>query len=55
MFKNITEVKFGDVIIEPTGGRTTVTKVETDVCKHKTHINGKDCYENFTDVRVQDA
>lgn len=56
MYKNITDVVIGDIIQEPQGGRTTVTKVEVspDGCKTKTHINGKDCYENFTDVRVQD-
>lgn len=55
MFQNITAVQVGDIILESGGGRTTVTKVEVspDGCKTKTHINGKDCYENFSDVRVQ--
>lgn len=52
--KNITDVQIGDVILEG-GNRTTVTKVEVspDGCKTKTHINGKDCWENFSDVFVQ--
>lgn len=56
MFKNITAVVNGDVILEPQGGRTTVTKVEVspEGCRTRTHINSKDCYENFTEVRVQD-
>lgn len=54
-YKNITEVVVGDVIVEPAGGRTTVTKVEVSPssCKTKTHINSKDCYENFVDVLVK--
>ncbi len=52
MFKNIAEVVVGDVIVE---GRnlTTVTAVDAEICKHKVHINGKDCYEAFADVQVQ--
>lgn len=54
MLKNITEVQIGDVILEG-GNRTTVTQVVVgpEGCKTKTHINNKDCYENFTDVMVQ--
>ena len=53
MIKNITEVIPGDIILN-NGSRTTVTKVERYRCLHKVHINEKDCYEEFTAVRVQD-
>lgn len=54
----ITDVQVGDIIIEGSGreqSRTKVTKVERspNSCIGKTHINEKDCYENFADVRVQ--
>ncbi len=53
MHKFIFDVKVGDVILE--GGSTTkVTQVDTEICKHHTHINGKDCYDNATEVRVKD-
>lgn len=56
MYKNITKVAPGDIILEPGGGRTLITKVEVspDGCLDKTHINNKDCYENFSDVRLQE-
>lgn len=55
----ISEVQVGDVILEGSGreqSRTKVAKVEAapNSCVGKTHINEKDCYENFTEVRVQD-
>lgn len=53
MYKNIADVLKGDVIIEGSN-RTTVTKVDTEICKNKVHINDKDCYEGFAEVRVQD-
>lgn len=53
MYKFIYEVKPGDIILEG-GNRTTVTQVDTEICKHHTHINGKDCYDNAVEVRVQD-
>lgn len=53
MFKNITEVDLGDIILD-NGGRTTVTKIDRNVCMHKVHINEKDCYEEFASVKVQD-
>lgn len=45
----------GDTILE-TGNRTEVRKVEVSPagCRNKVHINEKDCYEGFTEVRVQD-
>lgn len=54
MHKLLIDVVPGDVILEG-GGRTTVTKVEhsPNSCKNKTHINEKDCWESFTEVRVQ--
>lgn len=53
--KSIIEVVPGDVIIDG-GNRTTVTKVEVfpPGCSSKVHINDKDCYESFIEVRVQD-
>lgn len=54
MFKNIAEVVAGDVIIDKSN-RTAVISVDTEICKHKVHINGKDCYEAFTDVQVQEG
>lgn len=54
MYKNITEVVPGDIILE-NSNRTTVTKVDLFSCKNKVHINDKDCYEAATDVRVQDS
>lgn len=56
MYKSITDVRVGDTILEPNGGRTAVTKVELEPgsCKRKVHINGKDCYEGFAEVRVSD-
>lgn len=55
MFKLITEVEPGDVIIEGPN-RTTVKKVEIapGSCKNKVHINEKECWERYTEVRVQD-
>lgn len=53
MFINITQVVPGDIILDGSN-RTTVSKVDTKICRQKTHINEKDCYENFIDVRVQD-
>jgi hypothetical protein len=55
MFKLITEVKPGDIIIE-SSNRTTVKMVEECQSSRgtKTHINEKDCWENFSEVRVQD-
>lgn len=54
MYKNIAEVRTGDVIIDGSN-RTTVSKVDLEICKNKVHINEKDCYENFVEVRVQEA
>lgn len=53
MNKHIIDVVPGDVILD--GGTTQVTKVEVypPGCSGKVHINGKDCYEGFTEVRVQ--
>lgn len=53
MFVNITEVIPGDVILE--GGRTEVKKVDVNPvgCRNKVHINERDCYEQFTDVRIE--
>lgn len=55
MFKSIAEVQPGDIIIEG-GNRTTVRKVESCPSSKgtKTHINEKDCWESFSEVRVQD-
>lgn len=55
MFKNIADVQVGDTILDG-GNRTQVTKIEIGPggCRHKVHINQKDCYEGFTEVRVQD-
>lgn len=54
MYKVITDVIPGDIILE--GGRTEVKKVDLfpGSCKTKVHINEKDCYEQFSEVRVQD-
>lgn len=52
MFKFITEIQSGDIIIEGPN-RTTVKKVDTETCKNKVHINDKDCYEAMAEVRVQ--
>ena len=54
LFKLISDVQPGDIILEG-GNRTTVTKVEVAPpgCRGKVHINSKDCYESFTEVRVQ--
>lgn len=54
MYVNIADVRIGDVIIEGSN-RTTVSKVDTSICKNKVHINDKDCYEGFAEVRVQDT
>ena len=55
MLKSILNVVPGDVILEGSN-RTEVRKVEYSPggCKHKVHINDKDCYEGFAEVRVQD-
>jgi len=55
MHKFINEVQKGNVIIDGSN-RTTVYKVEPCPSSKgtKTHINGKDCWENFSEVRVQD-
>lgn len=55
MFRSIAKVEKGDVILDG-GSRTTVAKVEPCPSSKgtKTHINEKDCWENFTEVRVQD-
>ena len=55
MFKNITQVVRGDIIID-SGNRTTVSKLEVspEGCRHSTHVNEKDCYTNAADVRIQD-
>jgi hypothetical protein len=44
-------LEIGDVIVE---GRseTKVTEVDTVRHKGKVHVNGKDCYEAFADVKV---
>lgn len=57
MYKRIFDVVPGDVIQEVGGGRTEVRIVELGPgsCKTKVHINEKDCYEWFSDVRVSDA
>ena len=55
MYKLITDVRPGETILEEGGGRTAVKQVDTETCKNKTHINEKDCYENFAEVRVQDS
>lgn len=53
MHKSITDIRVGDIILDG-GNRTTVVKIDREICKHKTHINDKDCWENFSEVRVQD-
>lgn len=55
MYKLITEVLPGDTILD-SGSRTEVKKVEFCPSSKgtKIHINEKDCYESFADVRVQD-
>ena len=52
---NIGDVKVGDTIIEPGGGKTEVTKVEHSPgsCRGKVHINGRQCYEGFANVMVR--
>ncbi len=54
MYKNIMDVQAGDTILEPGSGRTDVREVDTERCLGKVHINNKDCYESFAEVRVQD-
>lgn len=51
MNKLISEVEVGMTLME--GGK--VTKIEPCPSSKgtKTHINGKDCWENFSEVRVQ--
>lgn len=53
MYKFVYEVRPGDIIIEG-NNRTTVIEVDTAICRLHTHINGKDCYDNATQVRLQD-
>lgn len=48
---NIADVKPGDTIMYG-NSKTDVTKVDLTTCMNKVHINDKDCYESFTDVRV---
>lgn len=52
--KSISEIKNGDVILDG-GNRTTVTKVEA--CQSskgtKTHINNNGCWENSSEIRIQ--
>lgn len=52
MFKSADQLQLGDVIVE---GRTetTVKSIDKTICKNKIHVNGKDCYEPFGDVRVK--
>lgn len=56
MYKSIQDVRVGDQILEPGGGTTHVRKIEhgPGSCKTKVHINQKDCYEGFAEVRVVD-
>lgn len=54
MYKNIMDVVPGDTILDG-GNRTEVREVDTERCMGKVHINNKDCYEGFAEVRVQDA
>jgi hypothetical protein len=56
VIKNITDLMPSDVILHG-GNRTAVKKVSVspDGCRHKTHINDSDCYENFTDVMVKET
>lgn len=53
MYKFIYEVKPGDTIVEG-GSSTKVVTVDTEICKHHTHINDKDCYDNAAEVFVKD-
>lgn len=55
MFKLVTDVHLGDTILEG-GNHTKITKIEPcqSSKRSKTHINGKDCYENFSEIRMQD-
>lgn len=60
MFISISDVQVGDVIIDGEGrmqSRTTVKKVERNPnsCIGKVHINEKDCWEGFAQVRLQEA
>lgn len=52
-FKSIIDVQVGDVIVD-SGNRTTVTKTEFGPrsCKGKVHINERECYEGFAEVKV---
>lgn len=54
---NIQDVQPGMTILEPGGGKTLVRKVQIapGACKTKVHINEKDCYEGFADVRIQEG
>lgn len=56
VYKLITEVKPGDTIIEGPN-RTEVKKVEVAPpgCRNKVHINERECWERYTEVRVQDT
>lgn len=51
---NIKDVRPGDTILEPGGGRTDVRKIVVGPpgCPNKVHVNDKDCYEGFSDVRI---
>lgn len=54
---NIQDVRPGDTILEPGGGKTFVKKKSfcSEKLKHKIHINDKDCYEGFAEVRIQEG
>lgn len=55
MLKSILDVKPGDIIVEGKTTTTTVTKVDTESCKNKVHINDKDCYEVAAVVQTRDG